>query len=183
MKLSLTRAQMLERRRISGGLEPLRSDCSIEYTDGIDIDRLLEQQLRARYVWMLDHADPSMLAVESVGGIKESAAPHGGSKLRLPPSCRRALDVELDGWEVPAHILPSDMFGTILSLQANTFRAAKARHPVAVTSPGGDIYAWPGGQLRQLNGISDPGDDSYILDESGLSYLLDYGKGNTQTGL
>ena len=53
---------MLERRRISGGLEPLRSDCSIEYTDGIDIDRLLEQQLRARYVWMLDHADPSMLA-------------------------------------------------------------------------------------------------------------------------
>lgn len=183
MKLSLTRAQMLERRRLSGGLEPLRSDCTIEYTDGIDIDLILEQELRARYVWMLDHADPSLLAVETVNGIKESEAPDNGSKLRLPTSCRRPIDVELDGWEIAAQVMPSDMFCKILSRQGNNFRAGTPHRPVAVISPDGDIYAWPGGQLKRLRGISDPGEDKYILDESGLSYLLDYGKGNTQTSI
>lgn len=183
MKLSLTKAQMLERRRLSGGLEPLRTDCTIEYTDGIDIDRLLEQELRARYVLMLDHADPSMLAVEAVNGIKESSAPAGGSKLRLPASCRRAIDVELEGWGRAATVMPGDSFDRILSWQDNDFRAATALHPVAVAGPDGDIYAWPAGQLKRLRGISDPGDEHYILDESGLSYLLDNGKGNTQTGL
>ncbi len=183
MKLSLTRAQMLERRRLAGGLEPLRSDCSIEYTDGIDVDRLLEQDLRARYVWMLDHADLSCLAVEAVTGVKESIAPSGGTRLRLPAACRRALVVEIEGWERSAKVLPAAMFDKILSWQDNTFRAATARRPIAVSGSDGDIFAWPGGQLITLKGIVDPGPEKYILDESGLKYLLENGKGNTTTGI
>jgi len=183
MKLSLTKAQILERRRLCGGLEPLRSDCSIEYTDGIDVDKMLEQELRARYVWMLDHADISMLAVEAVTGVKESPTSDGGIRLRLPASCRRPVDIEIEGWAHPAKVLPCGMFAKILSWQDNVFRAATALRPVAVSGADGDIYAWPGGQLLRLRGICDPGPDNYVLDESGLKYLLDNGKGNTKTSI
>lgn len=183
MKISLTRAQMLERRRLAGGLEPLRSDCYIEFTDGIDVDRMLEQDLRARYVWMLEHADMSMLAVDAVTGVKESPTSNGGIRLRLPASCRRPVDVEIEGWEHPATVLPGEMFDKISSWQDNPFRAATTLRPVAVLGAEGDIYAWPGGQLVSLRGICDPGPDNYVLDESGLKYLLDNGKGNTQTSI
>ena len=62
MKLTLTRSEMLERRRLAGGFEPLRTDCTVEDTAGTDVDALLESQLRQRYLELLDHGDISLLA-------------------------------------------------------------------------------------------------------------------------
>lgn len=172
MKLSLTKAQMLERRRIADGLEPLRTDCAIEFTDGIDIDRMLEHDLRARYVDMLANADPRYLAVECIEPVGLADMKPDGVRLTLPPTCRRVFDIELDTWYRPVAVQPLSMYNAIVSWQYNEYRAATPLNPVAVLSPDGDILAWPEGKLVALHGISDPGEDTYVLDESGLSLLL-----------
>ena len=50
MKITLSKAEMLKRRRIAGGLEPLRADCTVERTDGIDIDTVLETEIGRAHV-------------------------------------------------------------------------------------------------------------------------------------
>ena len=172
MKISLDKAQMLERRHLAGGLESVRVDCAIEYTDGVDVDKMLLADLRARYVEMLDHANPAYLLVENIEPAKTGNNHCGGIRVKLPDSCRRVFDIELDTWHRPVRIQPLSMYNAITSWQYNDYRAATELTPVAVFSPDGDILAWPGGKVVSLRGITDPGEDTYVLDESGLKFLL-----------
>lgn len=172
MKISLTKAQVLERRRIADGLEPLRTDCAIQFTDGIDIDRMIEHDLRSRYVAMLDEAAPRYLAVECIEPVRVEAAEADGVRLTLPKSCRRVFDIELENWYRPVAVQPVSMYGAIVSWQHNEYREATPLNPIAVVCPDGDIMAWPGGKLLTLHGIIDPGEDLYVLDDSGLPLLL-----------
>ena len=51
MEITLTPDEMLERWRLYRAMEPLRADCVVERTDGLDIDTILRIQMRA---WYLD---------------------------------------------------------------------------------------------------------------------------------
>ena len=79
MKLILTREEMLARRRLAGGFEPLRTDCTVEETAGTDINAMLELQLSCRYLELLDTADPALLAPEDVAAdTAVTPYTHGG---------------------------------------------------------------------------------------------------------
>ena len=68
MKIILSKDEMLERFRLAGGLEHLRSDCAVEVTDGVDLDGMLAEQLRRRYAELLSSGRPELLVSEDVAG-------------------------------------------------------------------------------------------------------------------
>ncbi len=167
---------MLAYARMKAMLEPQRADCAIEYTDGIEVDALLEEQLRQWYLSLLLHGAREHLAevdvaVQSV--LNSAVSPGGGSVVSLPQACLRALEIRMDGWLCAAPILPASALPHLVRRQRNPFLAATASTPVAVMSEDGrHIYAYPGGAaVLRLMGAVDEGVESYSFDESALASL------------
>ena len=179
MKIRLSKSEMLERRRLAAGLEPLRADCRIEYTDGIDVDRLLEQDLRARSVRPLDTAAESCLAPENIADVRSETCGEGGMRIVVPDNCRRVLALEGEGWQRSVPVQGAEHYERVWGKQYNGYVAATGLVPVAVRGPDGCVYAWPAGRVKSLRVVTDPGEEYYVLDESGLKYLLEDGKGDT----
>ena len=182
MILTLTRSEMLSRLRLIMGLEPLRTDCSIEYTDGIDVDAVLEQHLRAWYVAMLDDAPPHLLAPTDISRlvvVSECPAP-SGVVFDLPALCRRVFEVRMPGWYHTVAVRPPEYCEAVCSRQLNPFTRATTARPEAVLMPGGrSLMLFPAGQgsvPAMLSGIIDPGADSYVLDEAALAGLASLAK-------
>ncbi len=187
MKITLSKAEMLKRRRIAGGLEPLRADCTVERTDGIDIDTVLETELRRRYLDLLDHGDRSLVAADNIAAtvscVRNEDPGTGGAHIAAPAMCRRIFDVRLSGWLRAVEVRPPDEADTIISRQQNPYTAATAAHPVAVFTRGAvagsapDILAWPAvgihPQALTVTAAIDPGEDYYTIDEAALAILLD----------
>lgn len=183
MRVSLTKAEMLERRRLASGLEPLRADCTVELTAGIDVDRVLEAQLRRRYLDLLDTGERRKISPENVAELTELRVPEtdlsGGVLLRAPESCRRMLELRLEGWTRSADVLPATEAARMISRQLNPFTAATAEHPAAVVISGAgdgcapEIMAWPGAlKVSLLTATVDYGPERYVLDECGIEDLF-----------
>lgn len=175
MKVSFTREEMLGHRRLVGGFEPLRTDCTVEDTAGTDIDALLEAQLRGRYLELLDTADVALLAPADIAAdTAVDAGADGCSLLALPAACRRVLSVRLGGWECCAEVLPQAEEGRVRALQLNPFTASDASVPKAVWLSDGHIAAWPRGSVAEsVVAVCDPGPEVYTLDERALSVLCE----------
>ncbi len=185
MKITLSKAQMLKRCRTAGGLEPLRADCSIELTEGIDADAMLELRLRKWYLDLLDTGPRELVAADnisamvSVSAVSEGEA--GGALLNMPAMCRRVFDVKLRGWCKAVEVLPASEYDRVLSCQLNPFTAATVERPVAIALPGNtsgaapQVMAWPAGAAPQAVTVTaaiDPGEDYYTLDERALPVNL-----------
>ena len=175
---------MLKYRRLSGGLEHLRSDCNIEQSDGISVDNLLEQQVRAWYLNLLDTAPRHLLAPDNISTtvtaslISEGDA--GGARITLPAMCRRVFDIQLKGWHRPVEVLPESEVSHVISRQLNQYTAATDSNPIAVFIPGEirgispQVIAWPTTatpQVLVLTAVLDQGKDSYSFDEAALATL------------
>jgi len=175
MKLTLSKEEMLVRRRLAGGFEPLRVDCTVEDTAGIDINAILAQQLRSRYLELLDTADPALLAPEDVAaGSSVTEYIDGGMLLTPPATSRRVLSVWLDGWQCEAEVLPESELKRVKALQRNPFTASGSRTPVAVALPDGRIAAWPGAsRCLRVTAVCDPGPDIYKIDERAVGLLCE----------
>ena len=181
MKITLTKAEMLRRRRIAGGLEPHRADCAIEQTDGIDIDAVLELQLRQWYLDLLDKGSVSEVAPSNIAASVEISAVSGnpgGTVLTPPEMCRRVFAVKLKGWLRAVEVEPASEAERIIQLQSNPYTAATAAHPVAVATGGAsggrasEILAWPAAtQALTVTAAIDPGEDYYTFDESALASM------------
>lgn len=178
MKLTLTKQQMLERLRTSAGLEPLRADCRIEITDGIDVDAVLLPRARARYLELLDTADSRFLAPENMASVcsATASAPADGILIALPSSCRRVFALRMEGWKKAVEVLPSDRLDIVINRQQNPFRRATVEKPVAVLCPGAEIrvMAWPSAlvpRIETITGVIDPGEDFYTFDESAMAFF------------
>ena len=101
MKITLTREEMLALWRRMRTVEPLRLDCSVGRTDSVDIDAILDGEMRLWYLNLLDSADPDLLPVENVADAADcsTAAPSSVMTVRLAlrdktlwgPECLLAL--------------------------------------------------------------------------------------------
>ncbi len=177
MKLQLTKAQMLKRRRLAAGLEPVRTDCTIERTDGLDVDALLLDGLRKWYVDLLANGPRHLLAEENIAeGIMLRGSASGASMLVLPSVCVRVFEVKLEGWARTAEVLPADMADTIHRRQRNPYTAATADHPVALAGVADTgepcILAWPpAGRPLLVSAVTDEGENIYKLDEASLATM------------
>lgn len=186
MKISLTKSEIVERLRLIAGLAPLRTDGTIEYTDGIDINAILEERLRAWYLKLLDSGDAIATAAEDISSLATVSmfdAPAGGTIIKLPRLCRRVFSIQMQGWNRACPILTPDWQDTVIALQQNPFSEAKADRPIAVM--GNDfnagsvpsIMVWPyDNAVTTLIGCMDPGPDHYVLDEAALDGLNDIAK-------
>lgn len=180
MKITLTKDEMLQRLRVLAGLDSLRADCTIEYTDGIDVDAMLEIKLRAWYLGLLDSAPASLLApadITSVAAVEDDA-PAEGCRVTVPGMCRRAFDIRLGGWLRAVPVLPAANADQVLRRQLNPYTRATAASPVAVAAPGGadgamgGILAWPAAaDVCLLTAVVDPGPDKYVMDEAAMGAL------------
>lgn len=175
MKISLTREEMLKRRRTIAGLEPLRTDCSVTLNQGLDVDELLELDLRNWYLNLLDTAHRRFLATEDVSSLVSTRIVDGHMEITLPTSVRRVFELRLSNWFMPVTVLPGKNLGEVRLWQHNPYTVAKCDSPVAVAVetelPITRILAWPATEqsvVECIIAVRDPGKELYIMDECAL---------------
>lgn len=170
---------MLACYRLQAGLSLQGAACAIEVSDGIDVDSILPAALRAWYAAQLDSADPQLLPTVDIGPSlrpTQYSAPAGSCRLVLPASARRLLSLHPSPTGAPACIYPADALDEVLRRQLNPYTAATAEAPEAVMlgSGGGSIelLLWPAAaSVASAKVVTDPGDDSFVLDEQLLARL------------
>ncbi len=168
MMLRLSREKMLERWMLFRGLGPVRGDAAVVRTDGLDLERLMEDEMRRWYVRLLDEADARLLPTDDVAGeatLKTDGA--GGAVIALPERARRGLGLRMSHWKREAVIAAEG--SAEARRQDNRLARGGAWRPVAIAMPGGclrvtDIAA--AGAVAELRAVVDPGPATYIFDES-----------------
>ncbi|MCM1517134.1 MAG: hypothetical protein NC117_00635 [Pseudoflavonifractor sp.] len=175
MKLTLSSTEMLDIWRMRRALLPLREDCVVERSDGIDVDMLLRHELRQWYVTLLDTAPFDMLVLTDIASdVAPMPCDDGSVAVTLPQRCRRVAEVSLDGWTRPALMAAP---GSPLALrQTNPYSRGRIDAPVAVVYPGRIIlYSAPAGSVRprldRLLCVVEPDEGFYQLDERALGLI------------
>lgn len=173
MILTLDRRQMTARWLQLTRLEPLRADCVVTRTYGIDLEALAASEARLWYVSLLGRGPLRWLRVaEMADDATLESADDGSVTVILPKNCVRPVSVELHGWERPAPVVAAD--SPEAWLQTNPFSRGGVARPVAVMQPGGCLQIFsppaPGqARLKSLRGVADPGEDTFIFDEEALT--------------
>jgi hypothetical protein len=178
MIVQYTKAQMLEYRRKIAGFEPLRADCSIEIVDGIDVNELLERELRQWYLDLLDNGDVNLLKTTEIGSALALATRNDGSAvIKLPDNCRRVVSVYVNGWQRDAKVMDYASALPRLQLLSNPYSRPGTSDPLAVDCGNGVLLVAPtGSYVASATAICDTGEDTFIFDEKALSNLNEYAK-------
>lgn len=176
MKLCLTSDEMLQQWRLRRALLPLRNDCEVQRTDGIDIDTYLRAEMRAWYLGLLDTALTRYLSLDDIAAdVPLTVDSARCVTVKLPDACRRVISVRLQGWERPATIV-TDPLSDLARMQHNPFSRGGTASPVAVLDGSTlQLYSAPASaeppRLRQLLCVITPDEGLYTLDESALSLI------------
>lgn len=181
MKITKSSAELREYVRTLAGLTPMRADCVIEYTDGIDVDAMIDSRLRQWYIKLLAEGPRELLAEQDLAAgasVSVGGAPASGCTVRLPGSCVRVFELKLSSWQHPVVILGAEALGKVVECQRNPFTRATPESPVAVMAPGGrSVFAWPSDTtVGALSGVSDTDDGTYSMDEAALDRLENFAK-------
>ena len=172
MKLRLSTDEMLSQWRMRRALEPLRSDCTVERIDGIDLDSFLKMEMRDWYLNLLDTAPLHLLTLTDIASkVSLSKNKDLSATIHLPQGCRRVIELTLDCSPVPIKITPPD---TPLAIcQQNPFSQSGAVSPIAIHSnnsliiqAGSDNF-----NIAQLLCVMEPDEGLYELDEAALSLI------------
>lgn len=178
MIVTLNTTQVLEYRRIAAGLKFLRSDCTVELVDGTDVDATDSQTLRRRYLQLLDTAPPHLLPTADIADeINLTVASGFHGEAALPERCRRLVNIRLGAWQRPAFPVNREQYtaGSRHRKELNPYSVPDNSEPVAVTEPDGTLTVIPamrGAEVARAIAVIDPGDGTYILDESLLDALV-----------
>jgi hypothetical protein len=175
MKITLTTDEMLAQWKLRRGFAPLRANCVIERSDGVDLDAILRLEMRDWYLNLLDNAPIEMLAPsdikDSIAIIKQY---DGSGVVTLPENCRRVVEFQLKGWRQPAKII-TDLNSHEAMLQTNKYSRAKSQSPIVVKHHNKLlIYSLPNDDnptIERALAILEPADGSYTLDERGMNLI------------
>lgn len=173
--ITLSREEMLERWKLMRRMEPLRSDCSVTRTDGIDLDRELAMEMQAWYVKaLLDEPADRLPLTELSGEVTVTRAPCGAGMVSLPAGCVRVVSVMLRGWHVPARVV-TDLQSAQALAQLSPWARGGCVAPVAVVHPDRlMLYTPPDGDivLESLLAVTfSEDDDVYRLTPHLLSMI------------
>lgn len=175
MKKTLTKDEMLSLWSVSRAAEPERLDCTVSRTDGIDYRGILEREMRAWYLRLLDCGREELIAPRNVAEECEEETYCDGrlAVITAPEGVRRVLRVKYSGWPTP--IVPDAAEAEVRAHAGNPF----CMRPVAARlSPQVILVSAPRGNLTQIISAVDPGEDTYIIDDKALALDEDYGKDN-----
>lgn len=177
MIVTFSLTQLLEYRRVAAGLKFLRSDCSIERVDGIDIDSADTLDLRRRYLQLLDTAPAHLLPTADIADeISLRSGVNFRGEARLPENCRRLLNIRLSSWTRPALPLERNLYDSWppSRKELNPWSAPTSSRPVAVLEHDGSLTLIPAPRnctVASAIAVVDPGEDTFTLDESLLDAL------------
>lgn len=113
--MELSESEMLDLWKTMMQLQPAHYGCTIERTDGIDIDELLLIHIRKWYASLLLSAPDGIVPVEDVKDrLSVMVADNGVVTAMVPPECVRPVEWKLKAWQK----------GVTLFLQPNVPEAA-----------------------------------------------------------
>lgn len=170
--MTYTQEEMLAIWRTRLGFDELRTDCTVERYDGLDVNAGILAAMRAWYLNLLSTAPAQLLPVRQFSPATSAA---GSSLLRLvpPPECRRVLEVSSPRWACPAEPQSRRDVAGLLAGLSSPYAEAAPGLPVAAVCGDGSLLAAPLDEdsAVTLTGVADPGPDTYILDPSLLSSI------------
>ncbi len=174
MKIVFSSSEMLAQWKLRRGFEPLRADCSIERSDGVDLDALLRLEMRDWYLNLLNTAPVEMLSLTNIANdIAIVKGSDGVGIVTLPENCRRIVDFQLKGWAHPAKII-EDLNCYEAKMQDNIYCRGGCESPIVIKC--GNrlfIYSVPEGESKIVSAkaVLEPVDGSYEMDETALSTI------------
>lgn len=172
MKLRLSTDEMLSQWRMRRALEPLRSDCTIERIDGIDLDSFLKMEMRDWYLNLLDTAPLHLLSLTDIASkVSISRNNDLSVTITLPQKCRRVIELTLDCSPSPIKITTSDTHLAIC--QQNPFSRSGTSSPIAIYCHDNLIIHAGSNDFNivKLLCVMEPDDGFYELDEAALSLI------------
>ncbi len=177
MKLTLTAEELLGQCKLIALLEPLEGECVTAREEGVNVDRLLELKLRARYIAMLDEGDPALCVARDITGqVSLDDAGCGTRVIELPADCRCVVEVKVSGWTRAVRpVRPDDPEARRrLRLAANPYLQECAMDPWALAEAG-RIRVWGTGdaRLERLVAVMEPPDGIYELDRRAIPRLAE----------
>lgn len=175
MRKEYTKEEMMALWKRRHFIEPLRADCVISRSDGVDMDARVAEDMRAWYLHLLRNGPVEHLAPADMSltcSVSRDSA--GALQIRLPASAVRVTAVKLSGWE--RAVVPTANAGQACRL-GNRFACGGVANPVAVLERGGilRLSAAPGRltlpAIEVLDVITDPGPELYVMDESAVALI------------
>ena len=98
--MELSESEMLDLWKTMMQLQPAHYGCTIERTDGIDIDKLLLIHIRKWYASLLLSAPDGIVPVEDVKDrLSVMVADNGVVTAMVPPECVRPVEWKLKAWQ------------------------------------------------------------------------------------
>lgn len=173
MMLTLSKQEMAARWLALTRLEPLRADCNVTRSYGIDLEAVALAEARIWYLTLLANGPLRWLRItEMADNATLAISDEGILTVTLPEKCVRPVDVTLHGWERPAVVTPHD--SPLARLQTNPFSCGGVARPVAVEHPGRrlEIHSAPEratARLKSLRCVVDPGPETYVFHEEALA--------------
>lgn len=99
--MHLSENEMLNLWKTVMHLQPVHRDCTIERTDGIDVDELLLLHIRQWYATLLQSASTCVVPVLDVKSALTdvTVASNGVVTVAVPPQCVRPVEWKLSAWD------------------------------------------------------------------------------------
>lgn len=179
MKVKLTKAQMLAQWKLRQMFEPLRADCTVSRSGGVDLDSYAALEMRRWYVGLLAEAPLELLAPKDftlTAQLRRGDA--GNGILPLPAGTVRVARVKLMGWTRPARIITDPFSPEALAMSGNRFARPGRDNPAAIVMPDGNLHLYPLSEstllpaVQELWCVTDGGENSdYEFDERAWSLL------------
>jgi len=177
MKMELTKEAMMALWKRRHFIEPLRADCLISRSDGVDTDARVAEEMRAWYLELLRTGPLTALSPVDMSLTAKVTAGNGGcAEIRLAPNVVRVAAVKLEGWEraiEPWGVLPE----AARRRQGNKYACGGVACPMAEFGAEHVLRLWcPSTNVKlpaveALDVIVDTGADHYVFDESAVALI------------
>ncbi len=174
MLISKTKAEMVAEWRLRKGLLPPATSGGGNREDGLEVDALIEREVKSWYYRILDTANPELLPMKDIADdVTVEQGADGSAEIELPEGCRRVVGVKLEGWRRCARI-EADPDSVEARMQVSPYICGGCWQPVAVKN-GRRLHLYSSAQNRPrlefLRCVMEPDDGTFKFDESLLGTI------------
>ncbi|MDE7024632.1 MAG: hypothetical protein K2O88_01985 [Paramuribaculum sp.] len=132
--------QLVQIFALRRGFEPLRSDCTVSRTDGVDLHEVMQHEIRSLYAKALMELPLEQLPTENATTQTSLIVlPDGSAVVDLPTGTVRTGEVKLSSWMRSTVPLPADH--PVAQIQSNRWSRGLCHEPVAVLR-GNRVYLY-----------------------------------------
>ncbi len=132
--------QLVDMFALRRGFEPLRADCEVSRTDGVDMRQLLEYEVRSRYASALITLPIEQLPTEDLSSkVRLVVQSDGSGVIDLPDNTVRVGEVKLSSWL--SSVRAADATHPLVAAQANRWSRGGRYEPVVVLR-GNRVYVY-----------------------------------------